>query len=311
MGLDEETLTAITTINGLVQSNRAAKATQGAQAGVGQAPGQALANLGQFESVFGAPNIGQSQFFGFGPGGTDALQKAIFEQQRALLAPQFAQARERVMQDMARRGLSSSLQAEQLGELQRAEDLALQQAAAQATQQAFGLQASEQERRTAFDREQALDPFRIQQARAGQLGVLGGQSLSGALGQGQLGLGGLGMQQDIMAGVGTGVGGLLQSQQNAAFQQNLLDRLGGETTPRPTTTPTASTLSLPEALNKFSGVAGLVGGALTGNIPQAIAGGTRLFQQGNQSEGADGTTGSTTGSTTGFTGGGSLDPGLR
>lgn len=221
MGVPNIIAGGISVISGLSQARSAKRASRKAQQAIAAAPGRALGSLAQFESRFGGP----PGFERLAEGDYDALQQAIFEQQAGLLQPGFEDAQRRVYEDAARRGLPSSIISETQEGLGRDLALGLQQAAAGAVGQRYGLQSDELARLNALRQQQFS-------TRLGAFQNLAGMGTQGAAAAGQIGQTAVGQVGGALSGIGSAFGGLLNMHQNRQFQNQLLSALGGGSQPQ-------------------------------------------------------------------------------
>ena len=232
MGWPTAIVTGISVISGISQARSAKRAAKKTQQAIGAAPGRALESLGQFEQQFGGPP-GFERLTG---GDYEALQRSLYEQQTGLFQPQFEESQRRIFEDAARRGLPSSIISETQEGLGRTRDLALQQAAASSVGQRYGLQAEELARLNAFQQQQY-------QSRLGGFTGLAGTGTQGAIGAGQVAQQGIAQVGGALGGIGAAAGALISGTQNRAFQQNLLNTLGG--------TPTGTSPFIPAGTQPF------------------------------------------------------------
>ena len=217
-------------------SNVASRATREGINAIKGAPGRGLrAYAALEEQLGGAPTVDpdmfrQAQFFGLGADDIANLSQSMFQQQTALVMPQFEDALQLVDQDMAKRGFASSIDDETRFRLADRLMQNMLGAAAGSNVAATTLFGEEQARRTAFGQTEAqretafnMSPIDIwfNRAQLGQ-GAMG-QAGQNAANLAQVSQQGANAQANIW-------GGFTSNMQNLASSYGAWQALKGPTT---------------------------------------------------------------------------------
>lgn len=157
----------VSMVSGAAQANIAKKSAKAAKRALKKGDQNALNLAKSFEEEWGIPKIETSQFYSIAEEGFDEFEDATFESTRLRLEGEFGKRKEEVSRQMEAQGMPSSFITSTLAAMEEEHGTALTQASLGATQLRYGLQAEEFARHTAFDRDVAMDPFRIWEARTG------------------------------------------------------------------------------------------------------------------------------------------------